>query len=470
MQLGNSFKTALQKLRPNRNVAPLLQPVDVIEPIAAKDHDQWTKEVRQKVLMQQGMYFRQQTMVVMAQAKIPVSQIGRLTIGPRYMSVPIRLADATQLKKAISMADAVGYAAKLGDGTAEPPVLGVPIAGWLHYQFQLPRSVVVKGEKITLWQDVFINDPRLKGYGVGVGADNKAVEFSWEDAPHALIAATTDGGKSTLVAAILYTLTHQYTPDQLRIGIIDPKRDYENFRGLPHLIAPVANRAGDITEMLKYFAWETFERVEHGHADRPRWLLVMDEADANHVLGTPLNEQYALFVGNQGRGERVNMIVSTHKPDAASIGAVRETADNRFLGKVTNSATSGQLGAGLGLHKLSSRGDFLHVARGRQYRFLGARVPHRLLTELPNVEPPNYPMVLAQWQLPGYVEPKNPGRPRIELEPKTLAKYLFYGERLTPGIANRQWQITPLIHTRYKEFAQEVFTEYNALEESGPNL
>lgn len=470
MQLGQSFKTALQHLPFVKSNEPNAAPVIETGLIVAEDRDAWVKQARRQILSQQGQYFQQQTARVMQQAKIPVSQFGKLTIGPRYMSVLVRLADATQLKKAISLADAVGYAAKLGNGSAEPPVLAVPIAGWLHYQFQLPRKVMVHGQEITLWQDVFVNDKRLGVGGIGVGADNKPVKFTWEDAPHALIAATTDGGKSTLVTTILYTLMQQYTPEQIRIGIVDPKRDYNAFANVPHLVAPIANRAQDITNLLKYFAWEVQQRVDEGYEGKPRLILVIDEADTPQVLGTPINEKYALLVGNEGRGEQVNLIVSTHKPDADSIGAVRDTTDNRYLGKVTNSATSGQLGAGLGLHKLSSRGDFLHVARGHQHRFLGAKVPHRFLENLLRGEVPAIPIEALEWQLPGHVEPRGPGRPTASLEPQLIGRYLFYGDRLTALKAKRLWQVSDTYHQRYVEYAGEILKEYQLLTESGADL
>lgn len=72
-------------------------------------------------------------------------------------------------------------------------------------------------------------------------------------APHMLVAGTTGSGKSVLVNAMLLSMLLKYTPDELRLILIDPKMlELANYGDIPHLLTPVVT---DMTEAASALSW-----------------------------------------------------------------------------------------------------------------------------------------------------------------------------------------------------------------------
>lgn len=72
-------------------------------------------------------------------------------------------------------------------------------------------------------------------------------------APHMLVAGTTGSGKSVLVNSMLLSMLMKYTPEQLRLILIDPKQlELANYNDIPHLLTPVVT---DMTEAASALSW-----------------------------------------------------------------------------------------------------------------------------------------------------------------------------------------------------------------------
>lgn len=58
---------------------------------------------------------------------------------------------------------------------------------------------------------------------LGIKPDGTIAHFCISEMPHLLVAGTTGSGKSVLLNEILVTAMCHSTPDELKIGIVDPK-------------------------------------------------------------------------------------------------------------------------------------------------------------------------------------------------------------------------------------------------------
>lgn len=94
-----------------------------------------------------------------------------------------------------------------------------------------------------------------KQIGVAIGKDigGKVVIADLAKAPHMLVAGTTGSGKSVFVNSILLSMLFKYTPDELKLVMIDPKQlELANYGDIPHLLTPVIT---DMTEATAALTW-----------------------------------------------------------------------------------------------------------------------------------------------------------------------------------------------------------------------
>ena len=88
---------------------------------------------------------------------------------------------------------------------------------------------------------------------MGKDIGGKAIITDLARAPHMLVAGTTGSGKSVLVNAMLLSMLLKYTPNELRLILIDPKQlELANYNDIPHLLTPVVT---DMTEAASSLSW-----------------------------------------------------------------------------------------------------------------------------------------------------------------------------------------------------------------------
>ncbi|MFZ4694646.1 MAG: DNA translocase FtsK 4TM domain-containing protein [Verrucomicrobiia bacterium] len=81
--------------------------------------------------------------------------------------------------------------------------------------------------------------------------------------PHLLIAGSTGAGKSVCINAILTSLLYRFTPDDLRLLLVDPKVvELQIYNDLPHLIAPVVSDPKKVITVLKWALREMDRRYK----------------------------------------------------------------------------------------------------------------------------------------------------------------------------------------------------------------
>jgi S-DNA-T family DNA segregation ATPase FtsK/SpoIIIE len=106
---------------------------------------------------------------------------------------------------------------------------------------------------------------------LGKDLEGRAAVADLEKMPHLLIAGATGSGKSVCINTIITGLVYSYTPQQLRMLMIDPKMvELSMYNTLPHLRHPVVNDNKQAAQALRWTLLEMQRRYELFHANKAR--------------------------------------------------------------------------------------------------------------------------------------------------------------------------------------------------------
>ena len=220
---------------------------------------------------------------------------------------------------------------------------------------------------------------------LGVATDGRPVMTDIADWPHGLVAGATGAGKSVYVNATLVALFLRYSPAELRLLLIDPKRvEFIDYHNLPHLLRPVVADAGEAVAALEAAIAEMKRRYQalarvgarklseyNAQAPKeerlPRLLIVIDEAQA--IMQDKENAQRVVDatkdLAAMGRAAGVHLIYGTQYPLATTIpSALKANTPTRVAlqqrAKVNSLVVLDQIGA----EALLGAGDMLVCVGG----------------------------------------------------------------------------------------------------------
>jgi hypothetical protein len=424
-------------------------------------------EYRNLLLLQLVKHYRDKVSIVFQQNKIWATA-PEWQVAPRYIALGIRLHDSRNLKPAMRLTTEIGHAVGVGDGTQEVPLEAVLLGGLLIYRFVVPEFVHVRNKKVRLWTDVYIGDEKLDG-AVGLATGNVPIYFDFSDeAPHALVCGVSGSGKTELLKTILFQLLKNTSPEALGVGIADPKGDFGGIDDEEHLLFQPAHEFSDIHRLFEVFHTEYLRRLHHNLRDERRWVLLVDEADQEHVLRNPLNNEWVNDIVLRGRSLRMNVVIGTHIPDVRSLGDLGGGLTNRWLGLTSNARESGQIHGGLALHKLGGRGDFYAVVGSNQQRIQAAlTTPENWVTlkkadDIPTVQAAQLEAPPTLVNIDDISKPAH--RPRIEPDPYAVGAYLYHGSSLTQTVARERFDLSRTAHEVNRDFARKVRRAIQALQ------
>jgi len=231
--------------------------------------------------------------------------------------------------------------------------------------------------------------------------------------PHLLVAGTTGSGKSVGINAMICSLLYQYSPDQCRFIMIDPKMlELSVYDGIPHLLSPVVTEPGKAVVALKWAVREMEDRyrlmsqmgvrnitgynqrlveaVKRGEVlmrtvqtgfdadgkpvneDQPLSMdplpyivVVVDEmADLMLVAGKDV-EAAIQRLAQMARAAGIHLIMATQRPSVDVItGTIKANFPTRISFQVTSKIDSRTILGEQGAEQLLGQGDMLYMAGG----------------------------------------------------------------------------------------------------------
>ncbi len=318
------------------------------------------------------------------------AEVMKVTAGPavlRYdIDVPKNISVSAVVKRADEVAmrlcakDGVNMYANLEHGVIS---IEVPKPGD-------KRSIV--GLRSVLEADSYVNaKPNSLMFGLGKDVEGRSICGNIVKMKHLLVAGSTGSGKSVFLNAMLISLISKYSPEDLRLILIDPKKvEFAIFEGLPHLMIneiivdsqkAVMSLNWAIKEMeRRYLLFEQKGRatrnairdIDEYNAARdadeeklPKIVIVFDElADFMAVAKREIEERVARLAA-KARAAGIHLVLATQRPSVDVItGVIKGNLPTRIAFRVIQEVDSRTILDEMGAEKLLGNGDMLYRSEG----------------------------------------------------------------------------------------------------------
>jgi S-DNA-T family DNA segregation ATPase FtsK/SpoIIIE len=243
-------------------------------------------------------------------------------------------------------------------GLEYPPLIA-PQAGYVSIDLPRQDRQIAKFEDFI--QKQFLPPTAPVKIAIGVGIDGKLLEADLSDPNtcHFLVGGTTGSGKSEFLRSLLLSLIYRYSPQHLKIALVDPKRvTFPEFEQMSSLYAPVVKDSDRAVELMQELVaemesrYQKFEKAkcadlttynQRSSPALPRIVCIFDEyADfmAEKEIRTIL-EQSIKRLGAMARAAGIHLIISTQRPEASIVTPIiRSNLPGRVALRTSSQADS----------------------------------------------------------------------------------------------------------------------------------
>ena len=230
---------------------------------------------------------------------------------------------------------------------------------------------------------------------LGSGVAGAEVVTDLADMPHLLIAGATGSGKSVCLNSIIACLLMNYSPEQLRLVLVDPKRvELTAFADIPHLafsdiVVDMDKVVGTLQAVIQEMEtrYRAFAKIGvrnlQAYNERneehplPYWVVVIDEL-ADLMLAAPYQvEQQLVRLAQLARATGIHLILATQRPSVDVVtGLIKANFPTRIAFAVSSQVDSRTILDSGGAEKLLGKGDMLYQPKdqGKPTRLQGVFV------------------------------------------------------------------------------------------------
>lgn len=223
-------------------------------------------------------------------------------------------------------------------------------------------------------------------FAIGKDVEGRNIYGRIAKMTHLLVAGATGAGKSCFLNSLILSLIVRYTPQELRMILIDPKKiEFAIYNNLPHLMLNeiiteatkvVATLNWAIEEMERRYMLfnqmmaagklvrnidEYNESVKTDNDKLPKIVIIVDElADLMAVAKKDIEDRISRLAA-KSRACGIHLIIATQRPSVDVItGVIKSNLPTRFAFKVAAEVDSRTILDEQGAEKLLGNGDLLY--------------------------------------------------------------------------------------------------------------
>lgn len=259
-----------------------------------------------------------------------------------------------------------------------------PIPGKNAVGIEVPnpkRQVVRLGE--LLRNKEFTNPKYILPLALGKDITGEPYYTDLAKMPHLLIAGTTGSGKSVAINSMILSLLYRFTPNQLKLILVDPKViELGIYEGIPHLMTPVVTDMKKADAALKWAVEEMERRYDLFAQFGVRNILGYNKKVEKELMGEAKIEPYLVIIideladlmmvaardveisiarlAQKARAAGIHLILATQRPSTDVLsGTIRNNLPARISFRLSSATDSRVVLDRSGAETLLGSGDML---------------------------------------------------------------------------------------------------------------
>ncbi len=310
-------------------------------------------------------------------------------VGPAVTQYEVAVHSGTKLSRVVAIDKEIALALAAKQVSIEAPIPGRSTVG-----IEIPNPSV-SAVKI---REVLGNVPKEQENAkilAALGKDlmGRVQTMDITKTPHLLVAGATGSGKSVCMNSIIASILMRYTPDQVKLVLVDPKKvEMSHYNGVPHLLWPVVNDAKaasvalqrvvammderydkfsetgvkKIEEYNEYVEKELQKNPDCGLQKMFYLVVIIDELADLMMVASKEVEGSIQRITQLARAAGIHLIVATQRPSTNVItGVIKANIPSRIAFAVASFVDSRTILDAGGAEKLLGKGDMLFLPMGQ---------------------------------------------------------------------------------------------------------
>ena len=320
------------------------------------------------------------------------AKVVQVTKGPSVTRFELQPSPGVKVSKIVNLQDDIALGLAANGVRMEAPIPGKAAIG-----IEVPnkkQSPVFLRE--VLDSKEFTSTNKNLAFALGKDITGKCIVGDLSKMPHMLIAGATGSGKSVCINSIIISLLYKYSPDQVKLLMVDPKVvELSVYNGIPHLLIPVVtdpkkaagalnwavnemNKRYNLFSQMKVKNIESYNNLfDKGEIQEklPYIVVIVDEL-ADLMMACPNDvEDYICRLAQMARAAGMHLIIATQRPSVDVItGVIKANIPSRVSFAVSSGTDSRTILDQVGAEKLLGRGDMLYypIGENKPVRVQGA--------------------------------------------------------------------------------------------------
>ena len=309
------------------------------------------------------------------------AEIVDITVGPSLTRFEITIPPRIQMRKVMEKYDDLNL---WMEAKSRIRIIA-PIPGTSRIGLEVPNSVLAPvGLKEVMSSDEFRNAKKNSiSFALGKDMVGKPLVSDISKMPHLLVAGATGTGKSVFLNTLLISLMYKYSPEELRLVLVDPKLvEFSVYRGIPELLfGEIFTEEKEASAMLDWMVEEMGRRY---NAFRDAMVRDIDEYNA-YVTATKGKKMFRILIlidefadlmavsdkkhmdvaigrlAAKARSAGIHIILATQRPTTDIVdGSIKTNFPSRIVFKMSSATDAMVVMGEAGAEKLLGDGDMFY--------------------------------------------------------------------------------------------------------------